>query len=639
MQRSLVILLAFCTLAIPELSSADDRPNILWLTAEDMSPTLGCYGDEYAITPHIDQLAEQSVRYTHAFATAPVCSPSRSCLITGCYAPSLGTHQMRSAFPIPDSIRGFPALLREAGYFTTNNVKTDYNTSSEQRIIEESWDQSSSSAHWRNRRSSDQPFFAVFNFMTSHQSRSMVWPREQFEQEVQSRLAPEQIHDPASAPVPPYYPDTPVIRRTIARFYDCVTAMDAEVGEILHQLDEDGLADDTIVFFYSDHGSGMPRHKRVPLDSGMHVPLLVRFPDRYRHLAPAAASAATDRIVSFVDFGPTVLSLAGVDVPDVMQGTAFLGSAAGLPRRYAFGHRDRIDEVIDLQRTVRDQRYLYVRTYMPHLGYNQRSAWPDQGEIDHEFYRLANRDRMTDAQWHFAGPTRPLEELYDCEADPDNLVNLAESPEHEGILQRLRLANRRRLLQTHDLGFLPETEMRALAAGAAPWDFARSSHFEQAAILNAAELVGIGSEEALLTNLGAETAAVRYWGAVGLEAREDVSPEAIGRLEAALTDVSPAVRTAVAAALARHGHSTAAVSTLVDLIEGDDLTVVLYAMRALERIGSPAQSCAPNVKTVLDRVRALQQSNDPTLPSGTADLAMFIDFSASAFLAGLEVSE
>ncbi len=251
-------LLAISLFACSAAADGADRPNILWITAEDMSPTLGCYGDEYATSPHIDALAKQSVRYTHAFATAPVCSPSRSCLITGCYATSLGTHQMRSAFPIPDFIKGFPSYLREQGYYTTNNVKTDYNTANEPQIIEASWDECSAQAHWHGRKDKSQPFFSVFNLMTSHQSRTMVWPYEQFQKEVQSRLSPEEIHDAAKAPLPPYYPDTPIIRKTVARYYDCVTAMDQEVGEILQQLTDDGLADNTIVFFYSDHGSGMP---------------------------------------------------------------------------------------------------------------------------------------------------------------------------------------------------------------------------------------------------------------------------------------------------------------------------------------------------------------------------------------------
>ena len=414
------------------------RPNILWITAEDMSPALGCYGDDYATTPNIDRLATESVRYTHAFATAPVCSPVRSCLITGCYATSLGTHNMRSAFPLPPTVRGFPAFLRGKGYFTSNNVKTDYNTSDAGQLIEESWDESSNTAHWRSRQEKAAPFFSIFNLMTSHQSRSMVWPYKKFQSDVQSKLSPAKIHDADEAPLPPYYPDTPIIRRDWARFYDCVTVMDQQVGAILQQLKDDGLADDTIVFFFSDHGSGMPRHKRALFDTGMHVPLLVRVPPKYQHLAPGRAGTSTDRLVSFVDFPPTVLNLCGQSVPDYMQGQAFLGERAPAEREFAFGHRDRVDEAFDCARSVRSRDFLYIRNFMPHLGYNQPTAWPDQGDIRGQIYGLTNRETMTAAQWQFAGPTRPREELYDCRTDPLNLYNLAGSDEQQRLLSSMR---------------------------------------------------------------------------------------------------------------------------------------------------------------------------------------------------------
>ena len=310
---------------------AAERPNILWLTAEDMSPHLGCYGDSEAHTPRIDAFARESVRYTRAFATAPVCSPSRSCLITGVYATSLGTQRLRSQFPVPAEFRPFTALLREAGYHCTNNVKTDYNLYGEAEFIRAAWDESSPRAHWRSRRSG-QPFFAVFNFMTTHQSRASAWPHEQFETEVAAKLTPSERHDPAKLTLPPYYPDTAEARRTWARYRDCIAALDKQVGEVLEQLAADGLAEDTIVCFYSDHGMGMPRGKRCLHDSGLRVPLLVRFPKKWAHLAPAKSGETSDRLVSFVDFAPTVLSLCGVPAPSHFQGEAFLGPDAKEPR-------------------------------------------------------------------------------------------------------------------------------------------------------------------------------------------------------------------------------------------------------------------------------------------------------------------
>ena len=254
-------------------------------------------------------VAKQSVRYTKG-----VCQ--RAGLFAFAGVPHYGllsdfafsTQQMRSGFAIPKGMHGFPARLRAHGFYTSNNVKTDYNTGNYAEIIKHSWDDSSATAHWRKRPDKAQPFFSIFNLMTSHQSRTMVWPYDRFQTEVQSKLSPSEIHDPAKVSLPAYYPDTPLIRREVARFYDCVTAMDKEVGAILRQLEDDGLAGNTrSVFFYSDHGSGMPRHKRALLDSGMHVPLMIRFPEKWQHLAPGEPGTTTARLVSFVDYAPTML--------------------------------------------------------------------------------------------------------------------------------------------------------------------------------------------------------------------------------------------------------------------------------------------------------------------------------------------
>ena len=435
---------ALLAMSVPPLSlEASDLapPSILWITVEDMSPTLGCYGDEFADTPNIDQLAEESVLYTNAFAASPVCSPSRSTLITGMYNASMGTNQMRSANRLPTGVKGFPSFLRDAGYYTSNNVKTDYNCAESERLIGESWNESSDSAHWRG-KAEDQPFFSVFNDMTTHQSRTMVWPHEAFRQHIQSTLSADEVSDPSEAPVPPYYPDNEIVRRTMARFYDCVKVMDGNVRRILDQLEDDGLADETIVFFYSDHGSGMPRHKRLLLDSGMRVPLMVRFPEKYQHLAPAEPGTRLDRPVSFVDFPATILNLTGQPIPEYMQGTPFLGPGSEEEREFVYGTRDRVDEAFDMARSVRDRRYLYVRNYMPHLSYNQPSVFSDLGEIRHSITELAASDpgSMTAPQLAYAGPFKPVEEFYDCHADPENIHNLLDgklSPEQGKALDRL----------------------------------------------------------------------------------------------------------------------------------------------------------------------------------------------------------
>lgn len=623
-------------LLLPLSVFASERPNILWITAEDMSPTLGCYGDEFATTPNIDKLAGEGVRYTNAFASAPVCSPARSTLITGVYATSLGTQRLRSMFPIPDYVKGFPSYLKELGYYTTNNVKTDYNSEQHGRLIEESWDEVSETAHWRGREG-DQPFFHIFNDMTSHQSRTMVWPYEQFEFEVASKLSPEQIHDPGKALIPPYYPDTPVIRRTVARFYDCVTAMDKNVGDLLDQLEEDGLAENTIVFFYSDHGSGMPRHKRNLQDTGMHVPLIIRFPDKWKHLAPAEAGASIDRLVSFVDFAPTMLSLLGIDIPSHMQGTAFLGEAAGEPRKYVFGARDRVDEAFDLSRSVRDKKWLYIRNFMPHLSFNQPCAWPGQGEIRQEIARLAEAGSLRPGPARdYAGPTKAVEELYDTDADPLCLNNLADVPEHASELQRLRSEQLYWSLEKKDVGFLAESIAWKMSKDGPLFDWDDPDLLGR--VREAAEISGAGIErkEDALEALQSDEGAVRYWGAVALRALGKHALDASNQLGAALADSEPAVRIEAAGAMVELGNTQVGLTILGEEVLSEDLVSALHACRTIELLGDKAASLRPQVQMVSEKCKeGMGQATDPLIP-GKTDEFMFLGFSADAFLSKID---
>jgi N-sulfoglucosamine sulfohydrolase len=616
---------------------AVERPNILWITAEDMSATLGCYGDKYATTPNIDAFARQSVRYTQAFATAPVCSPSRSCLITGCYAPSLGTQQMRSAFPIPERMKGFPSLLRREGYYTSNNVKTDYNNANWEKIIRASWNESSPAAHFNRRKDKEQSFFSIFNLMTSHQSRSMVWPYERFQTDVQSKLSPGEIHDPKLAPLPPYYPDTPVVRKTVARFYDCVTAMDKEVGQILQQLEDDGKADNTIVFFYSDHGSGMPRHKRALLDSGMHVPLMIRFPEKYAHLAPGKPGTTTDRLVSFVDYAPTVLSLLNLPIPAEMQGSPFLGEAQLPAREHVFGHRDRVDEVRDLARSVRDKQFLLIRNFMPHLGYNQFTAWPDLGEIRHEFYAAAKNAKTAKASGplaHFLSPRRPPVELYDCVKDPQNLKNLADDPKYQEVIWRMNSRLRRHLREIRDVGFFPESDAWEISTGSNLWDTARTRNLRLEDLVSAATKVGSADEAIFVEELESWNPAVRYWGAIGLAAVEGISAKGKRALQNGLKDGSAAVRIECAGVLVRSGDAKDALRVLTRELKNENFTVVLHAARTIELLGVRAKPAIRAMERLVKRCYAIRPADTPptVVASGREDLAMFTAMSANGFL-------
>ncbi len=626
------LLLPLLAAALP--LSAVDRPNILWITAEDMSPALGSYGDPDAKTPNLDAFAKESVRYTRAFAAAPVCSPSRASIVTGMWAPSLGISQMRSTFPLPPDVKGFPTYLREDGYFTANNVKTDYNTVDEARLIKESWDESTGRAHWRSAvRKEGQPFFAVFNHMVTHQSRSMVWPYEVFQREVQAGLPQDHIHDPATIGLPPYYPDTPVMRRELARFHDCVSALDAEVGGLLKQLEEDGLADDTIVFFYSDHGSGMPRHKRLLHDSGMRVPLLVRFPEKFKHLAPATPGETVDRLVTFVDLAPTVLSLAGVPVPEALQGEVFLGPEATPEPEYLYGFRDRIDEVFDLSRSVRSKRYLYIRNHMPYLSWGQRSVYSDLGEVQQEIFRhaAAHPDTLTKPQQAYVSPTRPVEEFYDVEADPQNLVNLLDgslSPEQQAALDAHRAAYVAKREEILDLGVLPETVMvdwlaeedrplRDIALG-------KTDHRpDLARIWAAADLVGKGTRADLLDLVHDGDAAVRYWAIVGLRHAFPQDEALLEELYDSTDDISAPVRIEAAAWMAEvsEKHRAEAVQVLGRELVGEDWWTVLRACRAVELLGEKAVALLPVMETLYARNRFAEGVGP-----------QFISFSSGAFL-------
>jgi arylsulfatase A-like enzyme len=426
------------------------RPNILWVSFEDTNPFYGCYGDPVARTPNLDRLAAQGCRWTRAFSTAGVCAPARSAVITGMYPISIGTHHMRTthtnrftpelptpyaACP-PPHVKCFTEYLRAAGYYCTNNVKTDYQFPAPLTA----WDVCSDTAHWRHRPDPDQPFFAVFNPTETHESG--MWPEK----------CPEPRFDPAAIPLPPYFPDTPKVREAMARMYTHIENSDRVLGELLEQLEEDGLADNTIVFHWSDHGP-LPRGKRWPYDSGIRVPMIVRWPGG---LKPGSVSG---RLVSTVDLAPTVLSLCGLPIPLHLQGRAFLGPQATPPRDYVFASRDRYDEAYDMVRAARDARFKYIRNLRPDLPYQLWIPYLNRHPIQQELWRLHLAGELTGPQRLLFQDRRPVEELYDTESDPWEIRNLAEDPAFAADLARLRKACDEWLAEVGDWGRVPESEM------------------------------------------------------------------------------------------------------------------------------------------------------------------------------------
>jgi len=586
-----------------------ERPNILWLTCEDIGPNLGCYGDDYADTPNLDALAARGVIYRNAWSNAPVCAPARTCIITGAYANSTGAEHMRSFLPISRAMPMYPELLRAAGYWCTNNSKEDYNLEQPGQV----WDQSSPEAHWRH-RADGRPFFAIFNYTVTHESGIRGRPHDL-------------VHDPARAPVPAYHPDTPEVRHDWAQYYDTITAMDAQAGAALRELEEAGLAEDTIVFFYGDHGSGMPGHKRCARDAGLHVPLIVAIPERFAHLAAEdyARGGASARLVSFVDLAPTVLSLAGVEPPPAMQGRAFMGEHQAAPHRYLYGFRGRMDERYDLVRCCRDERFVYIRNFMPHLPMGQHVRYMFETPSTRMWHELYEAGELTAAQRFFWEP-RPPEELYDLQADPEETRNLADAPEHVATRARMRDACREWMLAIRDVGLLPEPQMHARAAGEAPYDLARDpERYPMGRILAAAELAsGLdpGATGALLAALEDDDPAVRWWAAMGLQMRgAEAVREGHALLRAALDDEDACVCIAAAEALGRFGDAQdlpALMPRLVELAnaEAHGAYLAMLALNAIDHLGRSTAAW----REALPALPAADPADDPRHQYGVAAL-------------------
>ena len=573
------------------LAAGLSRQNILWITSEDHGVEMGCYGDKYATTPNVDRLAARGMIYTRAWSCAPVCAPARTTLISGMYAQSTGGEHMRSLVPYPAGKQMYPQLLREAGYYCSNNSKEDYNLAKPGKV----WDNSSKTGHWKN-RAKDQPFFAVFNSEKSHESKIRARPHTA-------------IHDPALVRVPPYHPDTPEVRRDWAQYYDIVSQADADAGKLLAQLEADGLAGDTIIFYYGDHGSGMPRSKRWPYHSGLHVPLVVFIPEKFKELRPPdyKPGGSSDRLVSFVDFAPTVLSLAGVKPPEWMQGRAFLGKFMVPAPEFLHGFRGRMDERYDLVRSVSDGRYVYVRNYMPHLIYGQHLDFMWQTPTTRVWEKLHLDGKLTATQDVFWN-RKPPEELYDLQNDPDEVKNLAASPAHQEIKAKLRAAQREHALKIRDVGFIPEGERFVRSKGGSPYDLGHDDvRYPLARVLEAAELASMLQPDALPALKKAMTdsdSAVRYWGTLGVLIRgSNAVAKAHTELQTALKDASADVRITAAQALAQFGGQAdvkAMLPLLADHADWKKHTVFssLAALNSLDALGMKAVPLATLIKTM-----------------------------------------
>jgi arylsulfatase A-like enzyme len=592
----------------PAWGQAAKRPNILWITCEDIGPHLGCYGDRYSVSPNLDKLAARGMIYRHAWSNAPVCAPARTSIISGLYPTSTGAEHMRSMTRLPPSMRMFPALLRLAGYYCTNHIKEDYNLAKDGGV----WDESSKNAHWKNRKPG-QPFFAVFNILITHESQIRTRPHKW-------------VHDPARAPLPAYHPDTPEVRQDWAQYYDNITTMDQMAAKLLRELEEAGVAEDTIIFFYGDHGSGMPRHKRSPYNSGLQVPLICYVPPRYRNLAPKdyMPGGSTERLVSFVDLGPTMLSLAGVQPPATMQGHAFMGKYEAAPQPYLYGFRGRMDERYDLIRSVRDQRHVYVRNYLPHKIGGQHVAYMFVTPTTRVWKQLYDAGKLKPPQTYFWEP-RPPEELYDLTTDPDEVKNLAASPAHQETLERLRRAEQAWVLRVRDVGFLPEGEIHTRSQGSTPYEMGHDdSKYPLKRIFHTAELASSLNADALpdlKTALKDSDSAVRYWAALGMLMRgKEAVATTMEELRRSLADTSPYVRIVAAEALERFGTDTDLKKALLVLLELAPVDkngpyVSMYALNAVDSLGRKAASARAAIAALPRTDRSVPGRMAQNIPS------------------------
>ncbi len=592
--RALALFLVFSLSAF-----AADRPNILWITSEDNSPDyIGAFGDPHGMTPTIDRLAKEGVAYDNAYSNAAVCGPARTTLILGMYPPSIGGEHMRSQAPLPSHIKIYPHYLSEAGYYCTNNHKQDYNIAQDTP----GWAESSNKAHWKN-RPEGKPFFAIFNTTVTHESA--LHSRKY---DGKFGIPPDEVQ------VPAYIPDTQEARERIATYYSRIHDMDNFVAARLKELEDVGLADDTIVFYYSDHGGIMPRSKRFVYDSGTHVPLVIRFPKKWVHLSPHAAGTRTDEIVGFVDFAPTLLSLADAKIPDHMQGRAFLGKKRGKAPEYAYTFRARADERIDFKRGVTDGKFNYIRNYLAYLPSGQHVNYIWDNPVTGEWEDLFRAGKTNAAQSAFFEPA-PLEELFDLEKDPDEVNNLANDPRFRDVLVRMRQANRDHLMRIRDSGFVPEALLVEWSRGAGkpPHDISRDDlQYPLADIIEAADILLDDGEAALpkLTRLlNSKNPVIQYWAVINAMVLGTEDERVTKRMTALTRSPIAATRIAAAEHLARLGKKDPRPVLNEVLLNNPNVLARLQAINALDHV----KGAYPYDASVFERSKAIWPTNPKDL--------------------------
>ncbi len=550
-------------------AQAAERPNIVWIVSEDNSiHYLDHFFDGGAKAANIEALAAHGLTFDHAFSNAPVCSVARTTLATGCYGPRIGTqfHRRYKLAAMPEGLKMFPAYLRQAGYYATNNSKKDYNAVEGTGV----WDESSKQASWRNRTDKDQPFFHMQSHPESHES-SLHFNRTSFDNEPTTT-------DPASVSLAGYFPDTAIFRYTHARYLDRMAVIDEIVGQTIAKLEQDGVLEDTFVFYFGDHGGVLPRGKGYIYESGLHVPLVVRVPENFKHLVDGEVGSCVSGFVNFIDFGPTTLHLAGVRIPEQVDGKPFLGKNVSMARVNArdesFGYADRFDEKYDFVRSIRKGKYQYIRNYQPRLPDGLNNIYRYKALAYQEWRTLWKAGKLRGAAKQFFEP-KSVEHLYDCEADPHQVNNLATDPQHADVLAELRERLQEKVKQLPDLSFYPESYLVAHALDN-PVAFGQSHKSEIAALVDTADLMLLPFEAAqprLRIALASDNPMIRYWAAMSCTAFGSAASDLAMDVRPLLSDDSQTVRIRAAEFLGLIGQINPQ-TTLTEIVNATDDPVV-----------------------------------------------------------------
>lgn len=583
MKLKKLLLLPFC---LHMMVFAQEKPNILWITFEDTSPQfIGCYGNSYARTPVIDRLSAEGVRFINAFSTGTVCSPSRSAIITGVKTYKTGTGNHRSSYPLPEWIKGFPYYLKEQGYYTTNNSKTDYNIANAGEFIKQAWNESSGQAGWWN-RSYGQPFFAVFNIGDSHQSRTMTESYPWYLEHVLDQLPENERIAENEFDMPPFYIDTPEMRKQLARVYNSIKLTDNKIGSLLNRLEKDHLKDSTIIFLFADHGEGIPRGKTNGISLGYRVPFIIWFPEMYKHLSPwGTGGIITNELISFEDLAPTLINLAGGSVPVYLTGRILAGRNRSGLRPYLTLSSDRSDNGIDLVRTVTNGKYLYSRNYLPFMPELRYIRYMEIGEIKQQMRKDLADDRLNPLQKSLFEP-RPPEFLFDTENDPWETKNLVADPNCQDVLKEMRDQLRKEILQSHDVLFLPEYEIGMLSQTTTAFEFRLdTTGYPIEKIYKVASSAGFKGREVTIKQiewLSSPDKIIRYWAIVGLrsQGREYLIPF-LKTLIKAMDDVYPPVAVSASAIVFELSGNQIAEEKLKQYCKAENMDMALMAIHYL----------------------------------------------------------